>query len=76
MTYYLLINEEAVEIGEVSFDKFYAYDGWHHLNKMVNNKVTSLLERIQIVSDANKKFTIEEFLDEVSKYKIQIGNIV
>ena len=26
MTYYLLINEEAVEIGEVSFDKFYAYD--------------------------------------------------
>jgi len=76
MTYYLLINEETVEIGEVSFDKFYAYDGWHHLNKMVNNKVTSLLERIQIVSDANKKFTIEEFLDEVSKYKIQIGNIV
>ena len=72
MTYYLLINEEAVEIGEVSFDKFYAYDGWHHLNKMVNSGVIPLLERIQIVSDANIKFTVEEFLDEVSKYKIQI----
>jgi len=72
MTYYLLINEEAVEIGEVSFDKFYAYDGWHHLNKMVNSGVIPLLERIQIVSDTNTKFTVEEFLDEVSKYKIQI----
>ena len=72
MTYYLLINEEVVEIGEVSFDKFYAYDGWHHLNKMVNSGATSLLERIQIKSDANIKFTVEEFLDEVSKYKIQI----
>lgn len=72
MTYYLLINEEVVEIGEVSFDKFYAYDGWHHLNKMVNSGVIPLLERIQIVSDTNTKFTVEEFLDEVSKYKIQI----
>jgi hypothetical protein len=61
-----------VEIGEVSFDKFYAYDGWHHLNKMVNSGVIPLLERIQIVSDTNTKFTVEEFLDEVSKYKIQI----
>ena len=72
MTYYLLINEEVVEIGEVSFDKFYAYDGWHHLNKIVNSGVISLLEKIQIKSDTNIKFTIEEFLNEVSKYKIQI----
>ncbi len=72
MTYYLIINEETVEIGEVSFDKFYAYDGWHHINKIVNTGVTPLIEKIEIVSDANKKFTVEEFLDEVSKYKIQI----
>jgi hypothetical protein len=72
MTYYLLINEDPVEIGEVSFDKFYAYDGWHHINKIVNTGVTPLIEKIEIVSDANKKFTVEEFLDEVSKYKIQI----
>ena len=72
MTYYLLINEDSWEIGESSFNKFYAYDGWYHLNKMIDSKVTPLLERIQIVSDTNKKFTIEEFLDEVSKYKIQI----
>ena len=39
MTYYLLINEDPVEIGEVSFDKFYAYDGWHHINKIVNKIV-------------------------------------
>ena len=72
MTYYLLINEDPVEIGEVSFDKFYAYDGWHHINKIVNTGVTPLIEKIEIVSDANKKFTVEEFLDEVSKYKMQI----
>jgi hypothetical protein len=72
MTYYLLINEDAVEIGEVSFNTFYAYDGWHHLNKIVNSGVISLLEKIQIKSDTNIKFTIEEFLNEVSKYKIQI----
>jgi len=72
MTYYLLINEEPVEIGEVSFNTFYAYDGWHHLNKIVNSGVTPLLERIQIRSDTNIKFTVEEFLDEVSKYKMQI----
>ena len=39
---------------------------------MIDKNATSLLEKIQIVSDTNKKFTIEEFLDEVSKYRIQI----
>ena len=72
MTYYLLINEDSWEIGESSFNKFYAYDGWYHINKMIDKNATSLLEKIQIVSDTNKKFTIEEFLDEVSKYRIQI----
>ena len=72
MPYSLLINEDPVEIGEVSFDKFYAYDGWHYINKIVNTGVTPLIEKIEIVSDANKKFTVEEFLDEVSKYKMQI----
>ena len=72
MTYYLLINEDSWEIGESSFNKFYAYDGLYHLNKMIDKNATSLLEKIQIVSDTNKKFTIEEFLDEVSKYRIQI----
>ena len=72
MTYYLLINEDSCEIGESSFNKFYAYDGWYHLNKMIDKNATSLLEKIQIVSFTNKKFTIEEFLDEVSKYRIQI----
>ena len=36
MTYYLLINEDSWEIGESSFNKFYAYDGWYHLNKMID----------------------------------------
>tara|TARA_B110001454_G_C12684677_1_gene419641 strand:+ start:249 stop:467 length:219 start_codon:yes stop_codon:yes gene_type:complete len=72
MTYYLLINEEPVEIGEVSFNTFYAYDGWHHLNTLVKSGVTPVLERIQIISDTNVKFTVEEFLEEVSKYKMRI----
>ena len=36
MTYYLLINEDSWEIGDASFNKFYAYDGWYHLNKMID----------------------------------------
>lgn len=71
MIYYLLLTEDnVIQIGEVSFKKFYAYDGWYHLEKLVKNEVEPILERIQIVSENNKKYTIEEFYEEMKNYKL------
>ena len=71
MIYYLMIDDNnMIQIGEVSFKKFYAYDGWYHLEKLVKNEVEPILERIEIVSENNKKYTIEEFYEEMKSFKL------
>jgi hypothetical protein len=76
-TYYLVrdIDNHHWPLGETSFKKFYAEDGWIILECLVKNNEKELLETMHIRrDDTPNKMTIEEFLDEAKKYQILLDN--
>lgn len=76
MTYYILIgnNEDVSDhniLGEVSFKNFHAGIGFNVLKKIINNNNSKiLLSAVKIKDSKSKIWTVEDFLDEVSKYNI------
>ena len=78
MIYYLLLdgdNEkdlmyETNMLGEESFKVFYPSLGLSILNRIVVDK-PELLERLKIVDEQKKYYTIEEFLYKLEKWKIK-----
>ena len=76
-TYYLVreIDEQHWPLGETSFKKFYAEDGWIILDCLVRNNEKELLEAMYIrKDDAPGKMEIDEFLDELKKYEVLLDN--
>jgi hypothetical protein len=77
MTYYIILDGEDPNVvkydsgilGETSGKSFYANRGFTKLNRIANEK-PELLEKIHIYDDTNKEFTIEKFLNILSKHKI------
>jgi hypothetical protein len=70
MTYYLLLNDSHVEIGEESLGKFWPSDGLKALYKIMNEN-PEMLSEITIKTDQNKQLTITEFIDTLETLKIE-----
>jgi len=77
MPTYYLVNEHAIwPLGETSFKKFYAEDGWGILECLVKNEEKGLLEGMHIRrDDTSDRMEIEEFLEEIKKYQILLDNV-
>jgi hypothetical protein len=65
------INDSNV-LGESSFNTFYSSAGLRALMKIVN-ETPELLYDIRIITDTNKRLSIEEFLADINKLKILHG---
>ncbi len=78
MIYYLLLDGDSEKdlmyetnmLGEESFKVFYPSLGLSILNRIVVDK-PELLERLKIVDEQKKYYTIEEFLNKLEKWKIK-----
>jgi hypothetical protein len=77
-TYYLVreVDNHHWPLGETSFKKFYAEDGWIILEVLVKNNEKGLLEGMHVKrDDTPDKMTIEGFLEEMKKYQILLDNL-
>ena len=77
MTYYILMpgdnpNElwDENELGQVSFKTFYAGKGMEALQNMIR-KHPMALEDVIIKNEKGNKFSVQEFLELISDYKIK-----
>ena len=81
MTYYILLDNvyNAMDtmddiwdeniLGEESFGRFYTGNGFKAFQNMVIRE-PQILETITIVDERKNSYSIEEFLDLISKWKI------
>ena len=76
MTYYILLDNDSIEniwdeniLGEESFGKFYVGSGYRALTNMIN-KEPEVLESIAIIDERKNPYSVEEFLELISKWKI------
>jgi len=77
MTYYILLEGDSKHsiwdeniLGEESFGTFYVGAGFKALNTMVMSE-SHLIETITILDEKNQKYSIEEFVKLISKWKIK-----
>ena len=77
MTYYILMpgdnaNElwDNNELGQVSFKTFYAGKGMEALQNMIR-KHPMALEDVIIKNERGNTFSVQEFLELISDYKIK-----
>ena len=81
MMYYILYpgNDEKDtvndinQLGESSFNTFWAYKGFELLMKAVDQN-HFLLKNFVIKDETGKNYSIEEFLDKIKKLKVRIQN--
>ena len=76
MTYYILLGMDTAEdmwdeniLGEESFGTFYTGNGYKAFKHMVI-KEPEALEMISIIDEQKNPYTVEEFLNLISKWKI------
>ena len=76
MTYYLLLDMDTTEdiwdeniLGEESFGTFYTGNGYKALRNMVVRE-PHILETIAIIDEKKNPYSVEEFLNLISKWKI------
>jgi len=76
MIYYILMDMDTLEdiwdeniLGEESFGKFYIGSGYKALTNMIN-KEPEVLESIAIIDEKKNPYSVEEFLELISKWKI------
>ena len=77
MTYYILLEGDSKHsiwdeniLGEESFGTFYVGAGFKALNTMVMSE-SHLIETITILDEKNQKYSVEEFVKLISKWKIK-----
>jgi hypothetical protein len=80
MTYYILLDMDTIEdiwdeniLGEESFGKFYIGSGYKALTNMINRK-PDVLESIAIIDEKKNPYSVEEFLELLTKWKIVLDN--
>ena len=81
MMYYILYpgNDEhdtvndINQLGESSFNTFWAYKGFELLMKAVDQN-HFLLKNFVIKDETGKNYSIEEFLDKIKKLEVRIQN--
>ena len=76
MTYYILLKDDSVEdiwdeniLGEESFGTFYTGNGFKALNNIVVRQ-PDLLETVAIIDEKKNPYSVSEFLDLITKWKI------
>ena len=76
MTYYILLDMDTTEdiwdeniLGEESFGTFYTGNGYKAFKNMVI-KEPDILETINIIDEQKNTYTVEEFLNLISQWKI------
>jgi len=77
MRYFILLpgdTEESVDfstniLGEVSFKNFWADQGFEILVRLVE-KYPDTLAEVVVKDEKNKSYSVEEFLDKISKLKV------
>ena len=77
MTYYLLLEGDTEKdthldtnvLGEESFEKFYAGNGFIAFDNIINKKPEAL-ETVRIIDERNNSYSVEQFLELISKWKI------
>ena len=76
MTYYIIMpgdNADELwdnnELGQVSFQKFYVGKGMEALQNMIR-KHPMALEDVTIKNERGDKFSVQQFLELIGKYKI------
>ena len=77
MTYYILMNNDTIEdiwdeniLGDESFETFYTGNGFKAFKNMII-KEPEALESIAIIDEKKNPYTVEEFLNLISKWKIK-----
>ena len=77
MTYYILMPGDNLdelwdenELGQVSFKTFYAGKGMEALQNMIR-KHPMALEDVIIKNERGNTFSVQEFLELISDYKIK-----
>ena len=78
MTYYLLLKGDTEKdtlfetnvLGEESFETFYPSIGFTVLNKIINEN-PEVLETIEILDEHKNPYTLTEFVDKLSQWKIK-----
>ena len=81
MMYYILYpgndDKDTVndinQLGESSFNTFWAYKGFELLMKAVDQN-HFLLKNFVIKDETGKNYSIEEFLDKIKKLEVRIQN--
>ena len=77
MTYYILLQDDITDdiqystniLGESSFKNFWVSQGFDILERMIH-KYPDTLEQIKIKDEKSKEYTVEEFLEKVSKFNL------
>ncbi len=76
MTYYILMDNDSVEdiwdeniLGEESFGTFYTGNGFKALDNIVTTN-PELLETSTIIDERKNSYSVSEFLDLITKWKI------
>ena len=76
MTYYILLEKDSVDdiwdeniLGEESFGTFYIGNGYKALTNMINKEL-EVLESIAIIDEKKNPYSVEEFLNLISHWKI------
>ena len=76
MIYYILLDMDNAEdiwdeniLGEESFETFYTGNGYKAFKNMII-KEPDILEKINIIDEQKKSYTVEEFLNLISQWKI------
>mgnify|MGYP003630912508 CR=1 FL=1 len=76
MTYYILLEGDSTNdiwddniLGEESFEKFYAGNGFIAFDNIINKKPEAL-ETVRIIDEQNNSYSVEQFLELISKWKI------
>ncbi len=78
MIFYILLPNDTEEdcindanqLGHVAFKKFYKNSGYEVLTKIIDMGDIYIINNIRIVDSNKKVYTIEKFLQTISKYKI------
>ena len=76
MTYYILLDMDTTKdiwdeniLGEESFGTFYTGNGYKALQNMVVRE-PHILETIAIIDEKKNPYSVEEFLNLISNWKI------
>lgn len=74
MTFYILLPHDSEKdtlndsnvLGEIAFNKFKPNEGFKVLTKIINEH-PEMIDEVRILDQTGKKYTIEQFLDNVEK---------